>query len=454
MKRGRTVALIALGIAAVAGAYRYFYPAATPPQFVTERLTVGDVTATVGATGSLEALTTVQVGTQVSGTIQALHADYNSTVRRGQIIARLDPSLFETQVAQAKANLTKAEADRDRLVLATREAKRKFDQARRLAADGIVTQSDLDTAESNYLGSAAQVRSAEAQLTQAAASLQQAQVSLEKTVIAAPIDGIVIARNVDVGQTVASSLQAPTLFVIAADLTKMRVNASIHEADVGRIRPGQPVRFRVDAFPTEEFPGVVSLVRINPIVQQNVVTYATVIDVPNSALKLMPGMTATVTIQVAARRNVLRAPLAALRFRPSAALLAAVGAVTESAPAAPSAARPRARSQAATDENRAAHGTPTGTAAPAGQLFGPIADPVSTGQLWTYSDGRLTSKRVRVGITDDAYAELVEPDLTEGTPVVTSVVGTSTTTQTNRSTSSTSSNPLMGGARPPGGPRR
>ncbi|HXH06020.1 MAG TPA: efflux RND transporter periplasmic adaptor subunit, partial [Vicinamibacterales bacterium] len=325
MNRSLTVATV-LVVAGIAGAGVYYARNRGPePEVVTQPITRGDIIESVGATGTLEAVTTVQVGTQVSGTVQALYADFNSIVHKGQVIARLDPSLFETQVEQARANLIRAQAEVERLRVAVADAETKLQRARSLAARQLVPATELETAEVTYRAALAQLRSAEAQLTQAQASLNQAQVNLQHTVITAPIDGIVIARNVDVGQTVAASLQAPTLYVIAADLTKMKVNASIDEADVGRIRPGQRVRFRVDAYPTEEFTGTVLQVRLNPTVVQNVVTYAAVIDVPNPELKLKPGMTANVTIEIARRAGVLRVPNMALRFRPTAEMFAALG---------------------------------------------------------------------------------------------------------------------------------
>src|SRR5262245_50009047 len=322
-------AIIALVLLALAGgggyAYYKYRKKAPEPTVMTAAVSRGDIADTVGATGTLQAVTTVQVGTQVSGTIQELHADFNSLVKKDQVIARLDPSLFETQIEQGRANLIRAQADLERLKVSLDDARTKQNRARELAGRQLIPQSELDTAEVNTRSIEAQIRSSQAQVTQAEASLNQNQVNLEHTVIRAPIDGLVISRNVDVGQTVAASMQAPTLFVLAADLTKMQVVANLDESDVGRIRPGQHVRFRVDAYPTEDFAGSVAQVRLQPIIQQNVVTYATVIDVPNPELKLKPGMTANVNIEIARRSNVVRIPNTALRFRPSTDIFTALG---------------------------------------------------------------------------------------------------------------------------------
>jgi HlyD family secretion protein len=320
--------LILLGAGAVGSAgYAYYAYNSKPPAPTvnTAAVTRGDVVDTVGATGTLQAVTTVQVGTQVSGTIQSLYADFNSLVRKNQVLARLDPSLFETQIEQARANLIRAQADLDRLRVSLEDARTKLNRANELSGRQLIPQSDLETAQVNVRSIEAQIRSSEAQVTQARASLNQNEVNLQHTVIRAPIDGLIISRNVDVGQTVAASMQAPTLFVLAADLTKMQVVANLDESDVGRIRPGQHVSFRVDAYPAEDFDGSVSQVRLQPIVQQNVVTYATVIDVPNPELKLKPGMTANVNVEVRKRSNVLRLPNAALRFRPTNEIFAALG---------------------------------------------------------------------------------------------------------------------------------
>ena len=241
------------------------------------------------------------------------------------MLARLDPSLFQTQIEQARANLIRAEADLERLRVSLDDAHTKLNRARELSAKKLIAQTELEAAEVAVRSAEAQLRSQQAAVTQSQASLQQNQVNLQHTVIESPIDGLVISRNVDVGQTVAASMSAPTLFVLAADLTKMQVLASLDESDVGRIRPGQLVRFRVDAFPTEEFRGAVTQVRLQPTTIQNVVTYQTVIDVPNPELKLKPGMTANVNIEIARRENVLRVPNTALRFRPTAEIFTALG---------------------------------------------------------------------------------------------------------------------------------
>jgi HlyD family secretion protein len=266
----------------------------------------GDISDVVGATGILQAVTTVQVGSQVSGTIQTLHADFNSTVKKGEVVARLDPSLFEARVAQAQANLASSRANVDKSQATVDDTRQKYERAKELAAQNLLPRSDLDSAQAAYDAALAANRADRSAVAQSGAALNQAKVDLEHTVIQAPIDGVVLARNVDVGQTVAASLQAPTLFVIANDLTRMEVNASIDEADIGR----------VDAFPDATFAGSLKQVRLQPVTTNNVVTYNTIVSVENPGQKLMPGMTATVSVIVDSRKDVLRLPAAALRFRP------------------------------------------------------------------------------------------------------------------------------------------
>jgi len=262
MKRAIVILVIIAAVGAGAGAY-YMRRGGGEIQVNTSPVTRGEIIDTVGSTGTLQAVTTVQVGSQVSGNISWLGADFNSIVKKNQVIARLDPSLFQAQVDQANANLikaqadvTKAQADVDRSKVAVVDANQKFVRAKELNEKTLVTQADLDSAkvavdsaQSALQSSQASYNSSQAVVTQSRANLNQAQLNLDHCTITAPIDGIVIQRSVDVGQTVAASMQAPTLFIIAADLTKMQVNANIDEADVGRIRPNQNVTFRVDAFP-------------------------------------------------------------------------------------------------------------------------------------------------------------------------------------------------------------
>ena len=269
------------------------------------------------ATGTLNAVTTVLVGTQVSGTIKQIHADFNSRVKKGQLIAEIDPAQFEAQVEQARANLSRQKR-------MWRKRRRHWPTPRdqgngteRLFSRQLIARSDLDTAETTYDSNKAQLGANEAQVAQTEAALKSAEINLRYTKILSPVDGTVVSRNVDVGQTVAASFQTPTLFTIAQDLTKMQVDTNVDEADVGRVALGQDVEFSVDAYPDRVFHGAIAQVRIAPITVQNVVTYDVVITVDNAELNLKPGMTANVSIIVASKSDVLKIPNAALRFRPS-----------------------------------------------------------------------------------------------------------------------------------------
>ena len=414
-----------------------------PPTITTSRVTRGDLAETVAATGALQAVTTVQVGTQVSGTIQELNADFNSLVRKGQVLARLDPSLIQSQIEQAGANLIRAEADLERLRVSLDDARTKFVRAKELAEKKLIAQTELESAEVAVRSAEAQLRSQEAGVTQSQASLKQNQVNLAYTVIESPIDGLVISRNVDVGQTVAASMSAPTLFVLAADLTKMQVLASLDESDVGRIRPGQAVRFRVDAFPTDEFTGTVTQVRLQPTTVQNVVTYQTVIDVPNPGLKLKPGMTANVNIEIARRSDVLRVPNGTLRFRPTAETFTALGQTPPSTPtgggrghgadaeavAAGAERRERGQGPRQQDEAQSAKSAEapamTSGATTFDALFGPLTQTETFGQVWLNDGGKLKGVRLRLGITDGQQTELIQlldGELQDGTDVVTNVI--------------------------------
>jgi HlyD family secretion protein len=420
--------LASVGLAATVGAgVATRASSSAQPKVTTVQVTRGDLVQAISASGSLEAVTTVNVGSQVSGTVQALHADFNDVVRKGQVLARLDPSLFQTQVEQAEANLVRAEAEVERLKVARDAATIALDRTARLAEKRLVSDADIDAANVEYASANAQVRSAEASVAQSKASLNQARVNLAHTVITSPIDGIVVSRDVDTGQTVAASMQAPTLFVLAADLTKMHLNASIDESDVGQVQAGQAVTFRVDAYPNDTFAGRVAQVRLQAEVSQNVVTYATVIDVGNPDLKLKPGMTATVTIEVARREQALMVPAAALRFKPTAAMLARVGA--SAAAAAPGCAG-------------AAH----------------------CGTLWVYDGTTMRVIAVRTGISNGTAVEILDAPIGEGTLAVSAITlqasSSKTVTSAASSAATSSRSPLLGSSPPPpppggtGGPPR
>jgi HlyD family secretion protein len=287
------------------------------PQFRTDKVIRGDIEMAVTATGTVNPVTTVLVGTQVSGTIKNIYVDFNSPVKKGQLIARIDPALFEAQVNQARANLLAAKANLEKAEATSVDAKRTMERNKELLSKNLIAQSDFDTAETNYETADASVGAAKSQVAQSEAALSSAETNLFYTKIVSPVDGIVVSRNVDVGQTVAASFQTPTLFSIAQDLTKMQIDTNVAEADIGNVKFGQDVEFTVDAYPDTTFKGKVSQVRNAPIIVQNVVTYDVVINVDNPELKLKPGMTANVSIIVSIRKNVLKIPNAALRFKPA-----------------------------------------------------------------------------------------------------------------------------------------
>lgn len=285
-------------------------------KYKTAKVEVGSIESKISATGTLNAVVTVEVGSQVSGTIKELYADFNSEVKKGQVISMLDQKTFTAQRDQARANLINAKANVEKSNADLVDKKQKFDRSSKLFKEGLASQSDRDSAEAAYLSAKAQVKSAEAQVEQQKAALELAEVNLDYTIIKSPVDGIVISRNVDIGQTVAASFQTPTLFTIAKDLTKMQVNTNVDEADIGTVKLGQEARFTVDAFPESVFNGKVSQIRNAPIIVQNVVTYDVIIEVSNKNMELKPGMTANVSIVTALKDGVLKVPNAALRFKP------------------------------------------------------------------------------------------------------------------------------------------
>jgi HlyD family secretion protein len=525
-----------LGItgAAILGlaAFYYWGNQSTTAQYLTARVDRGNLRNTVTATGTLQAVTTVQVGSQASGTIQALYADFNSVVKKGQIVAQLDPAVSKAQVDQARANLQQATASlqQARAAVTNSRAGVSDAQARGLAArstaqnnqagvsgaqanlavlkaqqddamsylkqqesllkSGVVPQRDYDvaqtayrTAEARYNQAAAQlnqavlseqsasgagiaqsqaqvqqsqaqvqqsqagVLQAQAQVQQTEAALRLAEVNLAHTTITSPIDGIVVSRDVNVGQTVAASLSAPTLFTIAKDLTQMQVIANIDQADIGLVEQAKSVKFSVDAFPGKDFDGKIQQMRLNPQNVQNVVTYNVVIDVSNPEQKLKPGMTANLTITIDERNNVLKVPNSALRFTPQDATTQKPAANTG---AANSNGQGRRRQQ-----NDNANGADNSSPQPAAESrFAPSTAPVLAGQtrlVWVLgADGKPQSRRIKVGLTDGVSTEVVEGNLQEGEMVITGQTLSSATKAQGSQTPA----PALGGAPRTGAPRR
>ena len=439
------VGVTALAAGLTTGGYLYSQSVGNRSPYRTTPVTRGPLTAAISATGTLNAVVTVLVGSQVSGQIKEIHVDFNSPVKKDQVITRIDPDIFEAKVNQAKAQLessraavlnqqamvekTRADLENTRAALAAAraqtakgqvavlDARRDFGRKRDLREKGFIAQADEDTAQATHdsavaqlesnraqeqaQGSAvraaeaqqkvaeAQLRAAQAQVEQSLASLRQAQLDLEHTIIRAPVDGVVVSRNVDVGQTVAASLQAPTLFTIAQDLAKMQVDTNVDEADVSRVRVGQRVTFTVDAFPGRAFRGEVVQIRKAPQIVQNVVTYDVVVSAENAELRLLPGMTANVKVVTDQKEDVLRVPNSALRFRPP-----------------------------GVEPDRPAQGRPgVGQGSPRGGV-GP------QGRVWVIGrDGKPQPVTFRTGISDGAFTEVAGDQLTEQQQVI---VGTTT----------------------------
>jgi HlyD family secretion protein len=406
--------------------------------YKTEKVAKGDVTMTVTATGTLSAVTTVQIGSQVSGVISALHADFNSPVKKGQLLAELDPTPFQQTVAQRQADLTKSQVEASIMKIT-------YDRQRRLVSAGLAAQADLDSAKAAYDG-------AQAQVAQSRAALSQAQTNLQYTKIISPIDGVVVDRSYDVGQTVAASFSAPTLFQIAQDLTKMQVQADVDQSDIGRIQQGQFSRFTVDSYPDETFRGRISQIRLNATVSQNVVTYPVIIEVANPDQKLRPKMTANVTISVAMVRNVLRVPNGALRFKPEGVKEPAPG-TTSGGQAATSTASSTATSTASSTPNstrdmaQLAQSGGGGAAGAAGAFRGRRrAGGEQQKKMQTVyildANKKPQAVQIKTGITDGRYTEVVEGGLKEGMDVI---IGNATSKV--EATSGATANPLGGGQR-------
>jgi HlyD family secretion protein len=388
-------------------------------QYETAKVGRGNIVAKVTATGTLSAIVTVQVGSQVSGRIAALYADYNSPVKKGELIAKIDPQLFEAAVAQARANLIAAQGNLAKAKAQAVDAERQYKRNVTLAERKLIAQADLDTSQATAEADQAAVDAAAGTVEQAKAALHSAEVNLAYTNIISPTNGTVIARNVDVGQTVAASLQAPTLFLIAEDLRKMQVDTSVAESDIGKVRAGMKATFTVDAYPTETFTGVVRQVRNNPQTVQNVVTYDAVIDVDNPDLELKPGMTANCTFVYDRREDVLRIANAALRFRPTPEVLALAGAAT--------AGRRHAGAGNGTAEASQSGGARQFRGAPRGATA-TAEDAPNRRTVWVLRNGVPQPVSIVTGLTDGTVTEVVSGDLHDGDVLITDAYGGSSGT--------------------------
>jgi len=316
--------LIILALLALIGWGAWYYFVREEPvvySLTTSRVTRGDILSTVTATGELNAINVVDIGTQVSGTIQEIYIDYNSVVTKGQLLAVIDPSVLKLNLSEAEASLAVYQASVRSAQANLEDAERQYKRNQELFNRKLIARSEVDTSQTNVAVRRAALNEAKAHVAQGKASVERARTNLNYTRITSPIDGVVVDRKVDVGQTVAASYQTPQLFSIAKDLTKMQIETKVDEADIGNVKEGQDVTFRVDAFPDETFEGKVVQVRIAPSTTDNVVTYTVIINVDNNDFKLKPGMTANVEIETAKAVNALRIPVAALRFTPPEALL-------------------------------------------------------------------------------------------------------------------------------------
>lgn len=409
MPQRRTWTLLAALLLAIAGilyAWQPWKKTESGPQYRLAKLERGPLSAAVTASGTLSALITVQVGSQVSGQIRDIRVDFNSEVKKDQVIARLDPETFESRVTQAEADLKAAEsaaevargnlavrqAEVGKARIALDDANRNLERKRALVKQNFISAAELDTAQAavdtareqlnlaqaDLAVAQAQVGSARAQVAQRQAGLKQARLDLDRTIIRSPVDGVVISRNVDVGQTVAASFQAPVLFTIARDLRQMEVNVAVDEADVGRVQTGQKMRFSVDAFPGERFAGQVTQIRKAPITSNNVVTYSVMARVDNPDLKLLPGMTASARILTEERQDVLKLPNEALRFRPV-----------------------------------QADGTPIKL-----EVRGREEGPGIPGRVWVLKEGKPAPVSVRLGVSDGKATEMLKGELQAGREII------------------------------------
>ena len=419
--RSRLAWLIALAVVVLLVLYRCTAGGDDEPEYQTSVTQRGNVVSKVSTSGSLQAVVTVDVGSQVSGRIQALYADFNSPVKKGELIAKIDPALFDAAVVQGQANVQAARANVTRLTVTAEDAERQAKRAEDVYAQRLISETERDNAVATARSARAAVDQANAQLAQARASLSQADTNLKYTDILSPTDGVVISRAVNVGQTVAASLQAPIIFTIAQDLRAMEVHTNVAESDIGRLQKAMKVSFTVDAYPGEQFRGSIRDIRNAPQIVSNVVTYDAVIDVANNELKLKPGMTATVSVVTDRRRDVLSVPNAALRFRPEGAPAGGPGAggQTTGGAAAPGAARERGQGgEGNWKRNREAREETNGPGEDA-------LPPVVKRTVYVLINGKPVAREVTTGISDGRITEITGGDLKEGEAVITGTAGQS-----------------------------
>jgi HlyD family secretion protein len=395
----------------------------TAPKFTTVTADRGPIIAKVTASGTLSAVTTVQVGSQVSGRIDQILTDFNGTVKKGDVIAKIDPQLFQAAVAQARANMVADQAALEKAKVQEADAERQYNRNKALLEQHLVAQADVDTAEANFRAAKATIGTAQGQVERDRAALSMAETNLNYTTITSPINGTVISRNVDVGQTVAASLQAPTLFTIAEDLHVMQIDTSVAEADVGKLDSGMAVTFTVDAFPGQPFKGTVRQIRNAAQTVQNVVTYDAVINVDNPELKLRPGMTANVTFVYADKQDALRIPNAALRFKMPGAQGPGAGPPGQTG-AGPGPGGQRPQGGGGRGAGGPGAGGP-GAGAPGAGTFRrpPEAGAGERRMVWVLRDNQPGQIAVKTGITDGTLTEVVSGDLKEGDLIITEAPG-------------------------------
>jgi HlyD family secretion protein len=436
----------------------------TQIKYRTEALGRGDIEAQVVTSGTLNPIETIDIGAQVSGKITKLNADYNTPVKTGDIVAELDQEQQQMKIQQNEASYQTRSASLEQAKVTLQISEKAYERAKTLKAKNLLSDEEMDTAEATFLNAKSSLISAQAGVAQAKSTLDQSKIDLGYCIIRSPVDGVVITRKVNIGQTLQSGFNVPVLFQVATDLTKMKVECDVDESDIGRVKEGQKVRFTVEAYPNDSFLGVVQQVRVSPTTTQNVVTYTTIVNVDNPEKKLLPGMTATVSIIVGEAKNVLRVPNAALRFTPtlSEAEMAKIrqemmdrfqaqrqaqGGQPGGAPQAGATGAPAGQAQ----------GAPAGQPAQGGQTFNRQGGGQGGGQgraqmprVWVQDpDGKLRMAMLRTGVSDTNYTEIVRSELKEGDVVL---LGTMTAGSTTQSGPGMGGMMFMGGP-PPGGRR-